>query len=60
MKIYHKDATREHMLENLKAILNLEKTATFGSIQDCYYVFIEDCDRNLMVQEIRNDISRYA
>ena len=53
IKIYHKDATREHMLENLKAILNLEKTVTFGSIQDCYDVFIEDCDRNLMVQEMK-------
>ena len=53
LKIYHKDATREHMLENLKAILNLEKTVTFGSIQECYDVFIEDSDRNLMVREMK-------
>ena len=41
------------MLENLKAILNLEKTVTFGSIQECYDVFIEDSDRNLMVREMK-------
>lgn len=53
IKIYHRDATREHMLENLKALLNLERTVTFGSIPECYDVVIEDSDRNLMVHEMK-------
>lgn len=53
LKIYHKDASREHMLRNLKAILNVEKTVTFGSVKEKSDVYIEDCDRNLMVKELK-------
>lgn len=53
IKIYHKDATREHMLRNLMAILSLEKAVTFGSIEGKYDVFIEDSDKNVMVKKLK-------
>ena len=53
IKIYHKDATREHMLLNLKALLNIEKTVTFGSVEGKYDVIIADSDKNVMVKELK-------
>ena len=53
IKIYHKQATREHMLQNLEALLDLEKTVTFGSIEGKYDVFIANSDRNIMVKELK-------
>ena len=53
IKIYHKDATREHMLLNLQALLNIEKTVTFGSIEGKYDVIIADSDKNVMVKELK-------
>lgn len=53
IKIYHKDATREHMLQNLCATINIEKTITFGSIPGKCDVLIKDFDRNTMVKELK-------
>lgn len=53
IKIYHKQATREHMLQNLEALLDIEKTITFGSIEGKYDVFIANSDRNIMVKELK-------
>lgn len=53
IKIYHKDATRENMLRNLQALLNIDKTVTFGSIEGKYDVVIQDTDRDTMVKELK-------
>lgn len=53
IKIYHKQATREHMLQNLEALVDIEKTVTFGSIEGKYDVFIANSDRNIMVKELK-------
>lgn len=53
IKIYHKQATREHMLQNLEALFDIEKTVTFGSIEGKYDVFIANSDRNIMVKELK-------
>ena len=53
IKIYHKQATREHMLQNLEALLDIEKTITFGSIEGKYDVFIANSNRNIMVKELK-------
>lgn len=53
IKIYHKQATRERMLQNLEALLDIEKTVTFGSIEGKYDVFIANSDRNIMVKELK-------
>lgn len=53
IKIYHKDATREHMLQNLLAFLNMEKTMTFGSVHGKCDVYVEDSDRNTMVKKLK-------
>lgn len=53
IKIYHKQATREHMLQNLEALLDIEKTVTFGSIEGKYDVFIANSDCNIMVKELK-------
>lgn len=53
IKIYHKDASREHMLQNLQALLDMDKKVTFGSIKGKYDVYIENSDRNVMVKELK-------
>ena len=53
IKIYHKDASREHMLQNLQALLDMNKKVTFGSIKGKYDVYIENSDRNVMVKELK-------
>lgn len=53
IKIYHKDATREHMLTNLKAFLNLDQTVTFGSIEGKYDVLISDSNKDDMVVQLK-------
>ena len=53
LKIYHKDATREHMLANLQALLNLEKTVTFGSIEGKYDVLISNSNKDDLVKELK-------
>lgn len=53
IKIYQKDATRENMVQNLKALLNLEKVVTFGSVEGKYDVLIDDADHNIMVKELK-------
>lgn len=54
MKLYHREATREHMLENLKAFLKTERTVTFGSIEGKYDVYIKNADKDVMVRKLRN------
>ena len=53
IKIYHKDATRENMLRNLLALLDMEKTVTFGSIEGTCDVCVADSNRNLMVKKMK-------
>lgn len=53
IKIYHKDATRENMLRNLLALLGMEKTVTFGSIEGTCDVCVADSNRNLMVKKMK-------
>ena len=53
LKIYVKEATREHMLENLKAVLNIDKVIMFGSIEGRYDVYIRDADKDVMVKTLK-------
>lgn len=53
IKIYNKEATRENMLRNLKAMLDFDKSVTFGSIPGKYDVLIEDSDHNMMVKKMK-------
>ena len=53
IKIYHKDATREHMLRKLQDLLHIEKTVTFGSVEGKYDVLISDSDRDDMVKQLK-------
>lgn len=53
IKIYHRDATREHMLRCLQKMLNIKKTVTFGSIEGKYDVFVKDCDKDTMVKQLK-------
>lgn len=41
------------MLENLKAILNIDKVVTFGSIEDKYDVYVRDADKDVMVKTLK-------
>lgn len=54
IKIYHKDANREHMLEILKSRLHMNKTVTFGSIEGKYDILISNNNRDEMVHKLRN------
>ena len=53
IKIYNRDATRQNMLCNLKALLNLDKVVTFGSIEGKYDVCIADSGKDEMVKTLR-------
>ena len=53
IKIYIKVATRENMLRNLKALLNLDKVITFGSVEGRYDVCIEDTGKDEMVKTLK-------
>jgi hydroxymethylpyrimidine pyrophosphatase-like HAD family hydrolase len=53
IKIYNKEATRENMQRNLKAMLDFDKSVTFGSIPGKYDVLIEDSDHNMMVKKMK-------
>lgn len=53
IKIYHRDATRDNMLKNLQALLNIEKTVTFGSIEGKYDVFVQDPGKDSMVRMLK-------
>ena len=53
IKIYHKDATRENMLKNMMALLNVEKVVSFGSIEGKSDVYVEDSNKNIMVKKMK-------
>ena len=53
IKIYNKNASKEHMLKYLKNYLGIEKTVTFGSIEGKYDVIVEMGDTNKVVREIK-------
>ncbi len=60
IKIYIKDATRENMLRNLKALLNLDKVITFGSVEGRYDVCIEDTGKDEMVKTLKSCTNQLA
>lgn len=53
IKIYSKDATRENMLLNLKALLSLDKVITFGSVEGKYDVCVADSGKDEMVKTLK-------
>lgn len=53
IKIYNKEATRKNMLENLKEMLNLEKSVVFGTNPETCDVLIQNFDSNGLVKSIR-------
>ena len=53
IKIYNKNASKEHMLNYMKEYLGIEKTVTFGSIEGKYDVLVEAGDTNKVVREIK-------
>ncbi len=55
MKIYNKDANREHMLQNLKAMLDMEKSVIFGSIPGQCDILIENSSKNDMVKRLKRE-----
>lgn len=55
LKIYSKDANREHMLQNLKAMLDMEKSVIFGSIPGQCDILIENSSKNDMVKRLKKE-----
>ncbi|MDF2473361.1 MAG: hypothetical protein K0R21_1143 [Anaerocolumna sp.] len=53
LKIYHKDATKQNMLVELKSMLSLEKSVTFGTISGQYDVLVNDNNQNTAVKMIK-------
>jgi hypothetical protein len=52
LKIYDKNATREHMMEYLKKRTELKKTITFGSMEGKYDVVVQKNDSNKVVKTL--------
>jgi hydroxymethylpyrimidine pyrophosphatase-like HAD family hydrolase len=55
IKIYNKDANREHMLQNLKAMLDMEKSVMFGSVPGQCDILIENSSNNDMVKRLKRE-----
>lgn len=53
IKIYHRDATKDHMIQYLKNMLGIEHTMTFGSIPGQYDEVIKAGDMNHVVHVLR-------
>jgi hydroxymethylpyrimidine pyrophosphatase-like HAD family hydrolase len=53
IKIFNKNATREHMANYLKEMLGMQETVTFGSIPGRYDVVVAPGDTNKVVQELK-------
>ena len=53
IKIYNREADKQHMIENLKEMLNIEQTMTFGSIKGRYDEVIQNGDMNRVVHVLK-------
>jgi hypothetical protein len=53
IKIFNKNATREHMANYLMEMLGIQETVTFGSIPGRYDVVVAPGDSNKVVQELK-------
>jgi len=53
LNIYHKDASKENMLSELKAITGLEKTITFGTVPEKYDILVQDSNQNTVVKRMK-------
>ncbi len=59
IKIYNKNAGKEHMTAYLKKMINVEKTVTFGSVEGKYDVVIENGDSNQVVKTVKKMFEPY-
>ena len=53
IKIYNKNATREHMIHYLQQETGLTKTVTFGSIEGKYDIVIDGYNNNQVVKTLK-------
>lgn len=53
IKIYNRNASREHMIRYLQQALGIQKTVTFGSIPGKYDVPVEDSDTGSMLHTLK-------
>lgn len=53
LKVYHKDASPENMLNRLKGMLDLEQAITFGGLKGKCDVLIRNSDGNIMVRKLK-------
>lgn len=53
IKIYNRNASREHMILYLQQTLGLQRTVTFGSIPGKYDVLVEDSDTGDMIHTLK-------
>lgn len=53
LKIYHKDATKQNMLSELKTLTGFEETMTFGTIPGQYDILIQDNNQNMVVKKMK-------
>lgn len=55
LKVYHRDASKNNMLEYLKGQLKIERTVTFGTIEGKYTYFINPGDFNKVVKLMKRE-----
>jgi hypothetical protein len=53
IKIYNRNACKENMIEYLKAMMCVEKTVTFGSIEGHYDIVVNPGDTNKVVHMLK-------
>lgn len=59
LKIYNHNASKEHMLHYLENKLQVEKSITFGTIQNQYTYLVEDMNADGLVRQIKREFEPY-
>jgi hypothetical protein len=59
LKIYHKNATIQNMIERLKTEMNLQKTLTFGSREGAYDIVVRKNDSRKVVKTLEKVYEPY-
>lgn len=60
LKIYHKEATKQNMIEELKRLVEVEQVVSLGTIPNHYDVWITENEHNELVKTIKKRFEPYV
>ena len=60
LKIYHKDATKQNMIEEVKKVVKTDKVVSLGTLANHYDVWITENEHNELVKTIKKRFEPYV